>query len=102
MRFAPVFNSAGQLLGHVDLNRCIMQRDCYVVDENAGRIGAWNPGTVMKNAVRFYRFPLRQFKFRWGTDESVVRHMVVDEPIPDWAWAAAGIKFNGAQDWERS
>ncbi len=102
MRLVPIFNSAGHLLGHVDLNRCIMQRDGYVVDENAGRIGAWDPGTVVKDTVRFYRFPLKRFEFRWGEDKSVVRYMVVDEPIPQWVWEAAGIKFRGGQDWAPS
>ncbi len=104
MRLAPLFNSAGKLLGHVDLNRCIMSRDSYTVDERGGQFtdAVWESDTEVKDTIRFFRFPLKRFKFRWGKDESIVRYMVVDERIPDWVWKAAGIKFNGAEDWERN
>lgn len=105
MKLAPLFNSAGQLLGHIDLSRCRRDRDSYTVDEHAGSVmSVWHKvtGDTVKDTIRFYRFPFKRIRFRWGAEgELTLRYLVVDEPIPEWVWVAAGIKFNGIKDWER-
>ncbi len=104
MKLVPILNRDGQLLGHIDLNRCWRHRDNYIVDEHAGEVSAvWHHVTgTDADAVKFYRFPIKRIRFRWGAhDQSTVEYVVVDDPIPEWVWVAAGIKFKGDEDWER-
>ncbi len=99
MKLTPLFNSAGQLLGHIDLNRCYHNRDHYVIDEHAGRVEVYT-GTNVSDTVRIFQFPIKRIRFRWDYDEQVVRYMVVDDPIPEWVWKVGGVKFS-EDDWER-
>ena len=102
LKLAPVINSAGQLLGHLDLNRCYRSHDGYVVDETVANFGKYMvvKTTAPADTVRFFRFPINRMKFRWDQDEQTVRYLTVDEPIPQWVWKVAGIKFSGPGDWE--
>ena len=102
MRLAPLFTSAGKLLGHVNLALCIKNHNCYMMDEHAGRVG---PYTTMSSGevpdtCRIFRFPVKRIRFRWDEDEQTVQYLVVDDEIPEWVWKAVGIKFKGARDWE--
>ncbi len=103
MRLSPLFNSAGQLLGHINLALCIQSHNGYVMDEHAGRVGPYvtMAAGADPDTCRIFRFPIKRIRFRWGADdEQTVRYLVVDEPIPEWVWKAAGIKFAG-DSWER-
>lgn len=98
MKLTPLLNSTGQLLGHIDLTLCYSQHECYIIDEHARRVQVYTD--EVSDTIRFFRFPLKWIRFRWGQDEQVVRYIVIDDPIPEWVWEVGGIKFTEA-DWER-
>lgn len=100
MRLAPLFNSGGLLLGHINLALCIKGHNCYTADESAGRIGPYTTQSL-SDTVRIFRFYIKRLRFRWGADdETTVRYLICDEEIPDWVWKMTGIKFSDTA-WER-
>ncbi len=100
MKLTPIFTSAGQMLGHLNLALCRRNQNSWVVDENAGRVKPYM-GDQVSDTVRFFRFPIRRIRFHWYHEEQSIAYVVIDEVIPDWVWKVACVRFGGADDWER-
>ena len=100
MKLTPLFNSAGQLLGHIDLARCqrYLNGQCYILDDKAGRVVPYTDEA--SETVCFFRFPIKKIRFCGDHDDQVISYLVVDEPIPEWVWKGGGVKFS-EDDWER-
>ncbi len=95
MKMAPIYNSQGQLTGHVDLAMCIQARDHILVDEQAAKLySECSPDKYQPTESRFYRLTLRQLVFRHEYHgEQRVRCLVTDDP-PSWFWGChAVVKF---------
>ena len=72
-----------------------------MMDEGAGRIGMYETRKPESDTVRIFRFPIRKIRFRDEHGEQTKRYLVIDKPVPEWVWEAAGVKFQGVGDWER-
>ena len=88
MRMCPLFSETGQLLGHVDLDRCRRARDHLVVDNASLTVSGGRIDESM--TVDFIQLFFREIRFRNERADSTLTYIVVDSELPKWFWKAPG------------
>lgn len=96
MKMRAVYSKRGQLLGHIDLDYCMLGRNFYLLDDtliNPVVIKDIKPSDEI-NIFRFYE-KITPFKENGNHDTYSFIHLVAMKPIPQWVWKTGkAVKFS--------